>query len=564
MFSYDPIKEGLDFLASRDLEKAENMFLKIMNDPYAHQDDQSQARKYLNDIRDCQSGTATLDFDHYKKITKNKLNYLDVVDEIIAKVYFSPVSGYDEIWKAIEEEISKIIGKLKRIKIKSIADRDKLFEQMEKKGILSIKKIIKDKGQREKLEFDFFRWKTIFRKFKEQITPILIDRHLELLSYIVQTGEIRLLGDSKLTTLTPKYKWIIESTLKKKWFLLRSYFFKARSEIENQFNRKEGNRKYWEETMHKKIRIFEECGFHERDIQKFLRVDKLNLNALEEIYNFSIDHGLSLLPRDVSLALRGVAKSKSYISERAGILVGAKKSFQEKLKKHGFSDAGSSQIARQAKQSCSHQIIDAFETSLKVARDEIYWYRILPHSKFLKNHVEAQCCKHLSSVYIHMFDRGRLNKILLQLGKSLIRKYLIRIYGERVVNMHCFRRLNTIHQYYKLKYFEYSGQNVPNISEVVKISRKDFEPLLVEAFNIFIRKRRLSISSSVYDAVLKHKSVTSWEDKFTTVEEKLLLKFWFLMDHGVNITQGLVNKGAFSPNSDLWRFVRTQGFECNN
>ena len=130
--------------------------------------------------------------------------------------------------------------------------------------------------------------------------------------------------------------------------------------------------------------------------------------------------------------------------------------------------------------------------------------------------------------------------------------------------MHCFRRLNTIHQYYKLKYFEYSGQNVPNISEVVKISRKDFKPLLVEAFSTFIIKRRLSISSSLYDAVLKHKSITSWEDKFTTVEEKLILKFWFLMDHGVNITQGLIKKGAFSPNSDLWSFVKIQGLDCNN
>ena len=564
MFSYDPMNEGLKFLASRDLEQAENMFLKVMNDPYAPQDEQSKARKYLNDIRDCQSGVATLDFDHYKKVTKKKLDHFDVVVGIIAKVYFSSAGGYDEIWKAIEGEISKIVGKLKRIKIKSIADRDKLYEEIEKKGIISIKKIIKAKGQREESEFDFFRWTTIFRKLTEQITSILLDRHLELLSYIVQTGEIGLLDDSKLTTLTPKYKWIIESSLKNKWFLLRSYFFKARSEIEGQFNRKEGNRKYWEEIMYKKIRIFEKCGFHERDIQKFLRVDKLNFNALEEIYNFSIDHGQSLVPRDVSLALRGIARSKDYIRERAGILVGDKKSFQEKLKKHGFSDVGSSQIARRASQSCSHQVIDAFETSLKVVRDEIYWYRILPHSELLKNQIEAQCCKHLSTVYIHMFGRGRLNKILLQLGKSLIQRYLIRIYGESVVNMHCFRRLNTIHQYYKLKYFEYNSQNFPIVSEVVKISRKDFKPLLVEAFSAFIRKRRLSISSSLYDAVLKHKSITSWEDKFTTVEEKLLLKFWFLMDHGVNITQGLVNKGAFSPNSDLWSFVKIQGLDCNN
>jgi len=48
MFSNDPINDGLKFLASRDLEKAENMFLRVMNDPYAQQDELSKARKYLN------------------------------------------------------------------------------------------------------------------------------------------------------------------------------------------------------------------------------------------------------------------------------------------------------------------------------------------------------------------------------------------------------------------------------------------------------------------------------------------------------------------------------------
>ena len=86
MFSYDPINDGLKFLASRDLEKAENMFLRVMNDPYAQQDELSKARKYLNDIRACQSGVATLDFDRYKKITKNKSDSLDAINEILAKI----------------------------------------------------------------------------------------------------------------------------------------------------------------------------------------------------------------------------------------------------------------------------------------------------------------------------------------------------------------------------------------------------------------------------------------------------------------------------------------------
>ena len=163
-----------------------------------------------------------------------------------------------------------------------------------------------------------------------------------------------------------------------------------------------------------------------------------------------------------------------------------------------------------------------------------------------------------------MFERGRLNKILLQVGKALIRKYLIRIYGESVVDLHCYFRLQTIHQYYKLKFFEYHSQYVPSVSELIKISRKEFRLLLVDGFNTFVKKRRLNIPFSLYESVAKKKSITSWEDRFTTSEEKLLLKFWFMMDHGVNITQGLIKKGVFSPGSDLWKYVKNQGVECNS
>jgi hypothetical protein len=115
--------------------------------------------------------------------------------------------------------------------------------------------------------------------------------------------------------------------------------------------------------------------------------------------------------------------------------MGEKKSFQDELRGWGFSDTNSHHIACQAKRSSSHQIIGTFETSLKVASDEIYWYRITPQSKPLKDSIETQCCKHLSTVYIHMFERGRLNKILLQLGKLSIQKYLIQIFGVSVIDM---------------------------------------------------------------------------------------------------------------------------------
>ena len=72
-------------------------------------------------------------------------------------------------------------------------------------------------GSEQKI--DHFRWKTIFRKFIEQINPILLERHLELLDYILATGEIKLLESLKLSVLTPKYVWIIESTLECEWYL---------------------------------------------------------------------------------------------------------------------------------------------------------------------------------------------------------------------------------------------------------------------------------------------------------------------------------------------------------
>ena len=70
MFVFDSINQGLEFLALRDLENAENMFLKIINDPYSQQDVLSDARSYLNDIRACQSGETSLDFNHYKNISR--------------------------------------------------------------------------------------------------------------------------------------------------------------------------------------------------------------------------------------------------------------------------------------------------------------------------------------------------------------------------------------------------------------------------------------------------------------------------------------------------------------
>lgn len=563
MFVFDPLNQGLELLAKRDLQKAESLFLKVINDPYVQTDDLDRARTYLNDIRSCQTGSKILDFNQYKKLSRKTIITLDMFDDVLSSIYFSPSQTYADFDREILEKSHSIISRLKQIKIRDIGARDDLFQKIEKNGLQFLKKKLSaGKSNGGTGGFGLYRWKTIYRKFIEIVNPVLLERHLELLDYILVTGEIEMLDDPKLTALTPKYRWIIESTMKSKWYLLRSYFFKARSEIEGQFSKKEGTRKYWEEVKYKKIKIFEMCGFQEKNIQKFLYIDKLNYKTLHDIFEFAHNLGLELTPRDVSLALRGVDKAKDHIKERGGYLMGSRKDFQGRLIDLGFDPENSYQIARQAKKGSNHQIAESYEQALKVARDEIYWYRVPPQNMGLRKDIEEQCCKHLSTVRIHLFDRGRLNKLLLQNGKPLIRKYLVQAYGEDVVDLHCYFRLETIHQYYKLKFFQYHRDNLPSVSELIKISRKDFQPILVEGFNIFVKKKRLNIPDSLMRDLKEHASVTEWEDAHTTPEEKFLLRCWFLMDHGVSITQGLIHKEVLNPGSDVWSFLKSQEPEC--
>jgi hypothetical protein len=563
MFVFDPLNQGLELLAKRDLQKAESLFLKVINDPYVQTEDLDRARSYLNDIRSCQTGAKILNFNQYKKLSRKTIVSLDMVDDLLSSIYFSSSQTYADFDRKIQEESQTIISRLKQIKIRDIGARDDLFQKIEKNSMQFIKKKLSaGKSNGGSGSFDLYRWKTIYRKFVEAINPVLLERHLELLDYILVTGEIEMLDDPKLTALTPKYRWIMESTLKSKWYLLRSYFFKARSEIEGQFSKKEGTRKYWEEVKYKKIKIFEMCGFEEKNIQKFLYIDKLNYKTLQDIYEFAHSLDLDLTPRDVSLALRGVDKAKDHIKERGGYLMGSRKNFQGRLIELGFDSENSYQIARQAKKASNHQIAESYVQALQVARAEIYWYRVPPQNTNLRKDIEEQCCKHLSTVRIHLFDRGRLNKLLLQNGKPLIRKYLVQAYGEDVVDLHCYFRLETIHQYYKLKFFQYHRDNLPSVSELIKISRKDFQPMLVEGFNAFVKKRRLNISGSLMQNLKKYVSITEWEDAHTTPEEKFLLRCWFLMDHGVSITQGLVHKGALNPGLDVWDFLKSQEPEC--
>ena len=563
MFVFDPLIQGLEFLAQRELQRAENLFLSVINDPYAEAGDASLARKYLNDIRSCQKGFLSLDFDEYRTLADGKSRSFDKVILLLSDLYFSSLKSYEEFDQALVVGLPPIMGQLKRLKVKDIISRDGLIESMEKKSLNRIYDRLSSDGL-GKASFDVHRWKTIFRKFVENANPILLERHLELLEYILDSGEIELLEDAKLTVLTPKYSWIIESTIQSKWFLLRSYFFKAKSEIQEQFKKKEGTRKYWEEVKYKKIRIFEECGFYEKHIQKFLYSDKLNYKTLLEIHEYAKGLGIKLVPRDVSLALRGVQKAKDHIKERSGCLTGKRKEFQENFIQLGFSIENAYQIAKQAKSSNGVQIAETYQKCIKIAGEEIYWYRVRSDSLKLSKKIEEQCLRHLSTARIHFFERGRLNKLLLQAGKGLIRDYLINVYGEDVINLHCYFRLETIHQYYKLKYFQYHEENTPSVSELIKVSRKDFKPLIIKGFAAFVKKKRLDIPGNLLASLEAHKSATGWEDPQTTPEEKFLLKAWFLMDHGISVTQGVLKRGAMRPRFNLLNLVDLQETDCKS
>ena len=566
MFVYDPMTQGIELLAQRELQSAEILFLNVVNDPYSQPEETKRAKNFLNEIRACQKGDKKLDFEVYKKLVKKSIVSLDYVDELLSEVYFSGAISYQDFDLQFSSKIPTLVSRLKQIKISDISGRDNLFKKMEKSGLRRVKKELKEKGKHSSPGqiFDPFRWKTIYRKFIEQINPVLLERHLELLDYILATGEIQLLDDPKLSVSTPKHNWIIESTLNNEWYLLRSYFFKARSETQFQFKKKEGTRKYWEEVKYKKIKIFEACKFSEIDIQKFLFIDKLNYKTLEEIYKYSQELGMELIPRDVSLALRGIDKSKDHIKERAGFLIGSRKVFQGALIDLGFSKANAYIVAKQAKRSNNHQISKAFRQSLQFTSDEIFWYRIPPNCQKIKADIEAQCVKHLSTVRVHLFERGRLNKLLLKAGKAFIRKYLEKIYGYKVSELHCYFRLETIHQYYKLKFFEYNHSQIPSVSELIKVSRKQFQSTVLSGYKTFLQKKRIDIPSSLYNAIALHKSGTGWEDSYTTPEEKLLLRFWFLMDHGVAVNQKTINSGVLKPREDIWGFVKGQGEECNS
>ena len=90
MFIFDPLTQGLEFLSQRELQMAEHLFLTIINDPYSQRDELKRARKYLNDIRACQTGTKTLNFDSYKKLATTSDTSLNIITPIIAGNLFSP------------------------------------------------------------------------------------------------------------------------------------------------------------------------------------------------------------------------------------------------------------------------------------------------------------------------------------------------------------------------------------------------------------------------------------------------------------------------------------------
>ena len=116
MFIYDTMSQGLELLARRELQNAENLFLTVVNDPYSQPEETRQAKKYLNDIRDCKKGDKTLNFESYKNLVKKVTPSLEYIDELVADVYFSPTCSYAEIDQELSSRIPAIVNRLKQIK----------------------------------------------------------------------------------------------------------------------------------------------------------------------------------------------------------------------------------------------------------------------------------------------------------------------------------------------------------------------------------------------------------------------------------------------------------------
>ena len=134
MFIYDTMSQGLELLARRELQDAENLFLSLINDPYSQPQEIKQAKQYLNDIRDCKKGDKTLNFDLYRDLVKKVVTSMDYVDELIADIYCLPIRSYAEIERAVCSRVPAIVRRLKQIKIRDISARDKLFIGFEKSG----------------------------------------------------------------------------------------------------------------------------------------------------------------------------------------------------------------------------------------------------------------------------------------------------------------------------------------------------------------------------------------------------------------------------------------------
>ena len=90
MFVIDPMAQGLELLAQRELQRAESLFLQVINDPYSQKDDLTLARSYLTDIRACQTGNQALDFDNYRRIARKTDVSFDPVYRVLSEIYFSP------------------------------------------------------------------------------------------------------------------------------------------------------------------------------------------------------------------------------------------------------------------------------------------------------------------------------------------------------------------------------------------------------------------------------------------------------------------------------------------
>ncbi|GIT64430.1 MAG: hypothetical protein Ct9H300mP23_00570 [Nitrospinota bacterium] len=100
---------------------------------------------------------------------------------------------------------------------------------------------------------------------------------------------------------------------------------------------------------------------------------------------------------------------------------------------------------------------------------------------------------------------------------------------------------------------------IPSVSELIKEIVKNFNLDYWKDIKPLFRKGSCKSLQLFIRRGPAHKSRVKWEDAYTTPEEKLLLRFWFLRITGYDRPKIFKFPGVLKPGEDIWKFVKGQG-----